>query len=166
MVIPPAPAVRIIAPLPLIVLFTFRLLGFELTLTAPIFVPIAPFRITAPVDVTVRLLTAPAAVPLTDPSVIAFAIPVPTVRVTALAKVALPSVIAPVDVPPTVVVPATETPVLPKLISPTPAAVMVPLSVLEEGAVAATPPVKLIVSAPSPKVSVPVLLKVVAPAMV
>jgi hypothetical protein len=148
------------------VLFTVKLLGLELTLTAPIFVPIAPFKITAPVDVTVRLLTAPDVVPLTEPRVIAFAIPVPTVNVTPLAKVASPKVMAPVDVPPTVVVPPTVTEVVPRLITPVPAAVMVPLSVFEEGAVAATPPVKLIVSPPFPKVSVPVLLKVVAPAMV
>jgi hypothetical protein len=166
-VIPPAPAVRAIAPLPVMVLFTVKLLGFELALTAPIFVPIAPFKITAPVDVTARLLTAPAAVPVTDPKVTAFAIPVPTVNVTPLAKVASPKVMAPVDVPPTVVVvPPTATEVVPRLITPVPAAVIVPLSVFEEGAVATTPPVKLIVSAPSPKVSVPVLLKVVAPAMV
>lgn len=165
-VIPPAPAVRAIAPLPVMVLFTVKLLGLELTLTAPIFVPIAPFRITAPVDVTVRLLTAPDAVPVTDPKVIAFAIPVPTVNVTELAKVALPNVMAPVDVPPTVVVPPTVTEVVPRLITPVPAEVTVPLIDLLEGAVAVTPPVKARVSPPSPKVSVPVLLKVVAPAIV
>lgn len=169
-VIPPAPAVRAIAPLPVMVLFTVKLLGLELTLTAPIFVPIAPFKITAPVDVTVRLLTAPAAVPLTDPKVIAFAIPVPTVRVTPLAKVAFPKVMAPVDVPPTVVVPPTVTEVVPRLITPVTAAVMVPLMALLEGAVAVTPPVKARASAvgnpPSPKVKIPVLLKVVIPAIV
>ena len=140
-VIPPAPAVRIIAPLPVIVLFTFKLLGLELTLTAPILVPIAPFRITAPVDVTVRLLTAPAAVPLTDPKVIAFAIPVPTVNVTELAKVALPNVMAPVDAPPTVVVPPTVTEVVPRLIAPVPNAEIVPAIDLLLGAVAITPAV-------------------------
>ena len=157
---------RTIAPLPVIVLLTFRLLGLELTLTAPIFVPIAPFKITAPVDVTVRLLTAPDAVPVTEPRVIAFAIPVPTKRVNPLAKVAFPKVMAPVDVPPTVVGPPTVTEVVPRLITPVPAAVIVPLMALLEGAVAATPPVKLIVSPPFPRVSVPVLLKVVGPAMV
>jgi hypothetical protein len=75
-------------------------------------------------------------------------------------------VISPVDVPPTVVFPPTVTEVVPRLITPVPVAVMFPLSAFEEGAVATTPPVKLIVSDPSPKVSVPVLSKVVAPAMV
>ena len=41
-----------------------------------------------------------------------------------------------------------------------------PESVIDEGLVATMPPVNAIVSEPFPKVSVPVLLKVVVPAMV
>ena len=43
---------------------------------------------------------------------------------------------------------------------------IVPPKAIPEGAVATTPPVKLIVSEPLPKVTVPVLAKVVVPAMV
>ncbi len=67
-----------------------------------------------------------------------------------------------VDVPPMV------RPVLlsPKVITPVPAAVTVPFTVMALGAVATTPPVKLMVSEPLPKVTVPVFAKVVVPAMV
>ena len=136
------------------------------TVTAPISVPTTPFRLTAPVVLIVRLLTAPPAVPVTEPKVTLLATPVPIVSVTLSARTALPNVMAPVDVPPTVVVPPTVTEVVPRLITPVPADVTVPLIDLLEGAVAVTPPVKARVSPPSPKVSVPVLLKVVAPAIV
>jgi hypothetical protein len=92
------------------------------------------------------------------------AAPTPTVNVVPVAKVVFPKVICPVEVPPTVEVPVIET--VPKLITPVPAAETVPLIVLELGAVAVTPPVNAIVSLPSPKVTVPVLEKVVAPAIV
>ena len=55
---------------------------------------------------------------------------------------------------------------VPKLITPVPAAVTVPLTVTPLGAVATTPPVKADVSLPLPKVTVPVLENVVAPAIV
>ena len=132
----------------------------------PMSVPTTPDTVTAPVVSRVRSLTAPAAVPVIDPRLMVFAIPVPIVRVTPSAKVAFPKVIAPVDVPPTVEFPDTVTGVLPKLITPVPAAVMLPLMVLPEGAVAMTPPVKARVSPPLPKVKAPVLLKVVIPAIV
>ena len=53
----------------------------------------------------------------------------------------------------------------PKVMTPVPAALTVPLTVMALGAVAVTPPVKAVVSLPLPKVTVPVLAKVVAPAM-
>ena len=92
--------------------------------------------------------------------------PPPTVNVTPSAKVAAPKVIAPVDVPPTVEFPETVTALVPKLITPVPAAVIVPLIIFELGDVAVTPPVNAIVSPPFPRVTVPVLEKVVAPAIV
>ena len=58
--------------------------------------------------------------------------------------------------------PVTVTAVVPKLMTPAPAAVTVPFTIFELGDVAVTPPVKLIVSLPSPSVRVPVLLKVTA----
>ena len=132
----------------------------------PMSVPTAPATVTAPVVLRVRSLTAPAAVPVINPRLMVFAIPVPIVRVTPLAKVAFPKVIAPVDVPPTVEIPDTVTGVLPKLITPVPAAVIFPLMSLLEGAVAVTPPVNARVSPPLPKVKAPVLLKAVIPAIV
>ena len=131
----------------------------------PMSVPTAP-AVTAPKVLRVRLLANPAAVPVIDPRVMILLIPVPTVRVTLSTRVAFPIVIAPVDVPPTSDVPPTFTPVVPRLITPVPAAVIVPLMVLLEGAVATTPPVNPIVSPPSPSVTVPVFPKVVAPAIV
>ena len=85
-----------------------------------------------------------------------------------VAKVAFPKVICPVDVPPTVELPPTLTPVSasPKVITPVPAAVTVPFKLMLLGAVAITPPVNAIVSPPFPRVTVPVLEKVVAPAIV
>ena len=95
--------------------------------------------------------------PLTVPKVIGVAAPAPTVNVVPVAKVAFPKVICPVDVPPIVDVPVIET--VPKFITPVPAALTVPLIVLELGDVAVTPPVNAFVPT---KVSVPVLEKVAA----
>ena len=134
--------------------------------TVPISVPTAPLIVTAPMVLIVRFELVPLAVPVTDERLKVFAIPVPTVSVTPSAKVAAPKVICPVEVPPTVELPDTVTPDVPKLMTPVPAAVIVPLIVLLLGAVAVTPPVKLIVSLPLPNVTLPVLEKVVAPAMV
>ena len=102
--------------------------------------------------------------PLTIPKEIGVAYPAPTVNVTPSDKVAFPKVICPVDAPPIVDVPVIET--VPKLITPVPAALTVPLIVLVLGAVAVTPPVNSIVSLPYPKITIPVLEKVVAPAIV
>ena len=116
----------------------------------------------------VRLEAVPLAVPVTVDKLIALAIPVPTVKVAPSAKVAAPKVMLPVEVPPTVELAATATPVSasPKVMTPVPAAVTVPFTVIALGAVATTPPVKLMVSEPLPNVTVPVLAKVVAPAIV
>ena len=95
--------------------------------------------------------------PLTVPKEIGVAYPAPTVNVTPSDKVAFPKVICPVDTPPIVEVPVIET--VPKLITPVPAALIVPLIVLELGDVAVTPPVNAVVPT---KVSVPVLEKVTA----
>ena len=75
----------------------------------PMSVPTAPVTVTAPVVLRVRLLTAPAAVPVIDPRLMVFAIPVPIVRANPSAKVAVPKVMAPVEVPPTAVFPPTVT---------------------------------------------------------
>ena len=70
--------------------------------------------------------------------------------------------------PPIVDVPPIVTAVLlsPRVITPVPAAVTVPFRVIALGAVAVTPPVKLMVSLPLPRAKVPVLANVVAPAIV
>jgi len=105
----------------------------------------------------VRLDTPLEAVPETEPKEIGVIAAAPTVNVTSSDKIALPKVICPVDVPPTVEVPVIET--VPKFITPVPAALTVPLIVLELGDVAVTPPVNAFVPT---KVSVPVLEKVAA----
>ena len=63
--------------------------------------------------------------------------------------------------------PATETPVSasPKVMTPVPEAFTVPETVTDEGLVATIPPVKVVTSEPSPKISVPVLPNVVVPAI-
>ena len=135
----------------------------------PMSVPTAPAAVTAPVVLRVRSLTAPAAVPVIDPRLMVFAIPVPIVRVTPLAKVALPKVIAPVAAPPTVALADTDTGVLlsPKVMveAPTEAATVPPM-VTAEGAVATTPLENVVLPRAAPIVTAPVLLKVVVPAIV
>ena len=54
----------------------------------------------------------------------------------------------------------------PKVITPVPAAVTVPFKLMLLGAIATTPPVNAVASLPFPRVTVPVLEKVVAPAIV
>ena len=132
----------------------------------PILVPTAPPMATSPVVLIVRF-----ALPLTGPvtvvSVIGVAAPAPTVRL--LFRLIAPVVIWPVDAPPMIDVPPmlTAVPLSPKVITPVPAAVTIPFTVIALGAVATTPPVKLMVSALSlPKAKVPVLAKVVVPAIV
>ena len=92
----------------------------------------------------------------------------PSAAASVSASVASPIEIVPVEVPPTVEFPPTATPVFasPKVITPVPAALTVPFRLIALGAVATTPPVKATVSPPSPKVSVPLLLNVVVPAIV
>ena len=138
----------------------------RVTVTVQISVPTILTE-TVPVVLIVRLEDEPPAVPVTVHKVIfaAYA-PPPTVNVAPSAKVTAPKLIAPVDVPPTVESPETVTAVVPKLIAPVPAAVIVPLIIFELGVVAVTPPVNAIVSPPFPNVTVPVLEKVVAPAIV
>ena len=135
----------------------------------PMSVPTAPVTMTALVVLMVKLLTVPAAVPVTAARLIALAMPVPTVRVTLSARVALPRSILPVVAPPTVASAVTETPVLPPprvmVLVPVVAAI-VPAMLTEEGAVAVTPSTKVVLSAASlPRVTVPVFRKVVVPAM-
>ena len=132
------------------------------TVTVPIADPTVPTE-TMPVVLIVKFGVPEE--PLTVPKVIGVPAPAPTVNVTPSDKVAAPKVICPVDVPPTVEFPETVTPVVPKLITPV-SAVIVPLIVLELGAVAITPPVNTVVSPPFPKVTVPRLEKVVVPAIV
>jgi len=127
------------------------------TVTVPISVPTAPLTVTAPVVLIVKLETEFNAVPVTEDKEIGVSAPAPTVNVLLSDKVAAPIVICPVDAPPIVESPVIET--VPKVITPVPAALTVPLIVLELGAVAITPPVNAVVPA---KVSVPELEKVTA----
>ncbi len=131
-------------------------------------VPTAPLTVTAPVVLIVRLDAAPRAVPVTELRLIGVALPAPTVSVAPSASVAAPSVICPVEAPPIVELPPTATPVLPSpsVITPVPAAVTLPFTLMAEGAVATTPPVKAVASPPLPSVTEPVLLNVVVPAIV
>ena len=96
--------------------------------------------------------------------------PVPTVNVTPFAKVTFPRLIAPVAAPPRTDVAVTETgvPASPKVITEAPVlAAIVPAIFTAVGAVTSTPAVKVVKSsAASPIVTVPVLLKVVVPAIV
>ena len=113
-------------------------------------------------------VSAPApALPITEPRFSALAMPVPTVRDLPSAIVALPSVIAPVAAPPTVALSVTLTALVPRLIVLAPVvAAIVPAMFLLEGAVAVTPPTNVVLSvAWSPRVTVPVLLNVVEPAI-
>ena len=126
-------------------------------------VPTAPLTVTAPVVFIVRLDFPKSKVPETEDKVIGVAAPAPTVNVTPSDKVAAAIVICPVDAPPIVDVPVIET--VPKVITPVPAALTVPLIVLELGAVAITPPVNAEEPPTLTKVTVPVLLNVVAPAI-
>ena len=139
-----------------------------ITVSVPMSVPTTPATFTAPVVLMVRFDAKPPAVPDTAARLIGVATPVPTVSVTPSASSAFPIVISPVEVPPTSELPSTETPVSasPSLITPTPAALTVPFkrmpAVAPVCAVATTPPVKAIVSPPSPSVSVPVFKNVAA----
>ena len=134
------------------------------TVRMPISVPIVLETVTAPVVLMVRFEALPLAVPAIDDKLIAFAIPVPIVRVTPSASVVAPKVMVPVEAPPIDVLELTVTGA-PRLITPVPAALTVPPKLIRLGAVAVTPPVNAVVSPPLPKVTVPVLAKVVAPAM-
>ena len=127
----------------------------------PISVPMAPPTVTAPVVLIVRLEAVPLAVPVTVDKLIAFAIPVPIVKVAPSAKVAAPKVMLPVEVPPTVVLAVTATGA-PKFRTPVPAAVIVPAKLIPLGAVAVKPPVNAKVPPLVPNVRAPVLLKVTA----
>ena len=135
------------------------------TVMVPILVPTAPLTVIAPVVSNVRLAV-PLDGPVTVVRLIGVAAPAPKVRL--LFRAIAPVVIWPVEAPPMVEVPPMVKPVLlsPSVITPVPAAVTVPFTLTALGAVATTPPVKLIVSEPLPKVTVPVLAKVVVPAIV
>jgi hypothetical protein len=134
-------AVKIMAP-PVVISEMVRLPA--VADTVPISVPITP-TFAVPVVLIVRFDTLPTATPLTVPMVIALAMPVPTVNMTPLAIVAFPRVIAPVDVPPTVAFAVTVTGVVPRLIAPVPNVEIVPAIDLLLGAVAANPPVNVLV---------------------
>ena len=136
--------------------------------STPMLVPTAPVTVAVPVVLRVRFSVKPPAVPVTEPTSIVFAMPVPATSVDCTPITTLPSVIAPVDAPPTVaaVRAATVTVVSlsPSVITPVVAAIK-PAIVIADGAVATTPPAKVNVSPVSPSWSVPVLRKVVAPAI-
>ncbi len=80
----------------------------------PISVPIVLETVTAPVVLIVRFEALPLAVPAIDDKLIAFAIPVPIVRVTPSASVVAPKVMVPVALPPNVLLARTLTAVVPK----------------------------------------------------
>lgn len=82
--------------------------------TVPISVPMVLETVTAPVVLIIRFEVVPSAVPVIDERLIAFAIPVPIVRVTPSASVVAPKVMAPVEPPPNEVLERTLTAVVPK----------------------------------------------------
>ena len=100
-----------------------------------------------------------AALPRTDDRLIALLIPVPTVSCLPSTNVTAPRVIAPVAAPPTTALSVTVTPVSPSpkviVLAPVVAAT-VPAILIELGAKASTPAVKVSVSPLSlPKVKLP-----------
>ena len=129
----------------------------------PISVPIAPPTVTAPVVLIVKFDADPPSIPLIDDKLIAFAIPVPMVRVIPSAIVVAPKVMVPVALPPNVLLARTLTAVVPKLIMLVVLlAAIVPARYFVLGAVAVKPLVKVNVPPLAPSVKVPVLLKVTA----
>ena len=138
--------------------------------TTPIsLAPTASATATAPVVLIVRLDVVPPAVPVTKSKLMALLVPVPTVSVAPSASVASPMSMSPVAVPPilALAVTATAVPESPKEIVLEPVlAAMVPAILSALGARAATPAVNVVESVESfPIVRVPVLEKVVVPAM-
>ena len=135
----------------------------------PISVPMAPAAATTPVVLIIRFDAVPLVVPVTASRLMAFAIPVPTVNVALSANVASPKSINPVAAPPMFAVAVTATGVLesPNMIVLAPVvAIIVPAILRALGAVAVSPAVKVVLSLEAlPMVNVPVLLKVVVPAM-
>ena len=131
--------------------------------TVPRLEPTAPVMLAAPEVLMVRL-GVPEAPLMVEFAAMRLAAPAPNVRVVAAAKVVAATVIAPVEVPPMSVLAVVEIAFPSKLSTPVPDAEMVPANDLELGAVAVTPAVNC-VEVPA-TVRVPVLLKVVAPAMV
>ena len=128
--------------------------------------PIAPLTVAAPVVFKVRLEELSVVVLLIEARLIGVAAPAPTVSVEASAIVASVKVICPVDVPPIVVLPVTLMGA-PRLMTPVPAADTVPSTLIADGAVAMTPPVKARVTPEVLfRVSAPVFAKVVIPAIV
>ena len=130
----------------------------------PISVPIVLETVTAPVVLMVRFEALPLAVPAIDDKLIAFAIPVPIVRVTPSANVVAPRVMVPVALPPNVVSARTLTAVVPKLITLVVLlAAIVPARYFVLGAVAVKPLMKVRLSPlASPKYTAPDVPKVAA----
>ena len=136
--------------------------------STPMLVPTAPVTVAVPVVLIVTFSPAPPAVPVTEPIWIVLAMPVPTESAAPSSSTTGPSVIAPLDAPPMLAHARTVTVVFasPSVITPVVASI-VPETVRADGAVATTPPAKVKVSPPvSPICTVPVLRKVVAPAIV
>ncbi len=130
----------------------------------PTLVPIAPLTVTVPA-VSIARFALPLEGPVTVVRLIGVAALAPKFKL--LFRLIAPVVMVPVEVPPMVDVPPIVSAVLlsPKVITPVPAALTLPLTVMALGAVATTPPVNAIVSLPLPRVTVPVLAKVVVPAI-
>ena len=130
------------------------------TVTVPMSVPIAPVNDAPPVLLTVRPEAAPPAVPDTLDTKIAPLAPSPRVSVTPSDSLTAPRVSAPLLPSVTLCVNS----VAPRFTAPV--AVIVPPTVTCDGAVAVRLPLNVNWSADaSPKTSVPVLLKVVSPAI-
>ena len=136
--------------------------------TVPISVPIAPEIVAAPEVFNVKLEAELSAVPVMELMLMGVATPVPTVNVTPFAKVTAPNVICPVDAPPTVAFAETlKLAVGVRVITPVPAAETVPAKLIVAGELTTTPPVNAKLSVASlPRVTIPVLENVVAPAIV
>ena len=125
--------------------------------------PMAPLLVMAPWVLTVRVSEAPPSVPDTEARDTVRLEPAPTTRSTPLFRVVAARVMVPVEAPPKVASSVTVMALVPKLKTPVPAVLMLPAILLEDGAVAVTPLVKVVVSAAAlPMVKVPILAKVTA----
>lgn len=127
--------------------------------------PIAPLAVIAPVVLKIRVLELAVVIPFTVPlNEIGVAAPAPIVNVVLSGIATTPNVICPVDEPPIVVLAVTFNKFTGLMvIALEPLAAIIPAKYTFDGAVAVTPPAKVVfVLLELPIVAIPVLLKVTA----